>query len=105
MAGRSCALARPGPLPSSPTRGYPAINAVTATLGVPWLHIAGNHDLDAHAASDAASLATFRATYGPDTVAWEEPEATFIGMDDVIAMPGQRPAYVGGLRDDQFAFL
>jgi hypothetical protein len=84
---------------------YPAVNSATASLGVPWLHIAGNHDLDAGAASDEASLATFRRTYGPDTVAWEEPEATFIGMDDVIAMPGQRPAYVGGLRDDQFAFL
>jgi hypothetical protein len=84
---------------------YPAINQVTASLGVPWLHVPGNHDLDADAVDDATSLATFRSTYGPDTVAWEEPEATFIGLDDVIAMPGQRPAYVGGLREDQFAFL
>ena len=84
---------------------YPAINAVTTSLGAPWLHVAGNHDLDAGAGSDAATLATFRRTYGPDTVAWEEPEAVFIGLDDVVAMPGQRPAYVGGLREDQFAFL
>src|SRR5690606_10563494 len=84
---------------------YPAINAVTTSLRGPWLHIAGNHDLDADAADDAATLATFHRTYGPDTVAWEEPGATFIGLDDVVAMPGQRPAYVGGLREDQFAFL
>jgi hypothetical protein len=84
---------------------YPALDAVTATLGVPWLHIAGNHDLDAGAQSDQATLHSFRANYGPDTVAWEEPQATFIGLDDVVAMPGQRPSYVGGLRDDQFAFL
>jgi hypothetical protein len=84
---------------------YPALNAVTASLGVPWLHIAGNHDLDAGAASDADTLRTFRATYGPDTVAWEESQAIFIGLDDVVAMPGQKPAYVGGLREDQFAFL
>src|SRR5690606_13644677 len=56
---------------------YPAINAVTTSLGVPWLHIAGNHDLDADAADDAATLATFHRTYGPDTVAWEEAGATF----------------------------
>src|SRR5690606_20341710 len=62
---------------------YPAINAVTTSLGAPWLHVAGNHDLDAGAGSDAATLATFRRTYGPDTVAWEEPEAVFIGLDDV----------------------
>ena len=84
---------------------YPAINAVTTSLGVPWLHIAGNHDLDAGAADDAGSLATFHRTFGPDTVAWEEARATFIGLDDVIVQPGQRPAYVGGLRAEQFAFL
>jgi len=84
---------------------YPAVNAVTASLGVPWLHVAGNHDRDGRAPGDAGSLATFQRTYGPDTVAWEEPRATFIGLDDVIAVPGQRPAYVGGLRADQFAFL
>ncbi|MEO5565673.1 MAG: calcineurin-like phosphoesterase family protein [Luteimonas sp.] len=84
---------------------YPALNAVTASLGVPWLHIAGNHDLDAGASTDEETLRTFRATYGPDTVAWEEQGASFIGLDDVVAMPGQRPSYVGGLRGDQFAFL
>ena len=26
-------------------------------------------------------------------------------LDDVVYQPGQKPAYVGGLRDDQFAFL
>ncbi|NZA26645.1 calcineurin-like phosphoesterase C-terminal domain-containing protein [Luteimonas sp. SJ-92] len=84
---------------------YPAINAWTTRLGVPWLHVAGNHDLDAGVADDADSLRTFRRVYGPDTFAWEEPEAVFIGLDDVIALPGQRPAYIGGLRGDQFDFL
>lgn len=84
---------------------YPAINAVTTSLGVPWLHIAGNHDLDAEAMDDSATLATFHRVFGPDTVAWEEAGASFIGLDDVVATPGQRPAYVGGLREDQFAFL
>jgi hypothetical protein len=84
---------------------YPSLNAVTASLGLPWLHVAGNHDVDPGAVDDASSLRAFHASYGPDTVAWEEPGATFIGLDDIVAMPGQRPAYVGGLRDDQFAFL
>ncbi len=84
---------------------YPAVNAATATLGVPWLHAAGNHDLDFDAPRDEDSLLTFRNTYGPDTFAWEEPEATFVMLDDVIYQPGQSPAYIGGLRADQFAFL
>lgn len=84
---------------------YPALNAITQQLGVPWLHIAGNHDLDFDAKRDEDSLLTFRNTFGPDTFAWEEAQAVFIGLDDVVYMPGRKPAYIGGLREDQFAFL
>lgn len=84
---------------------YPAMNALTATLETPWLHAAGNHDLDFDAASDEDSLRSFRQTFGPDTFAWEEREASFIVLDDVIYRPGQSPAYIGGLRESQFRFL
>lgn len=84
---------------------YPLVNRATARLGLPWLHAAGNHDLDAAAASDEASLQTFRSVFGPDTLAWEEPEASFVVLDDVIARPGETPGYVGGLRPSQFEFL
>jgi hypothetical protein len=84
---------------------YPELKAVTTRLGIPWLHAAGNHDLDFDAPSDDASLATFRHHFGPDTFAWEEPQATFVVLDDVVYRPGKRPLYVGGLREDQFAFL
>nr|WP_144898928.1 calcineurin-like phosphoesterase family protein [Luteimonas cucumeris] len=84
---------------------YPAMNRITAGLGVPWLHLPGNHDLDFDASRDEDSLLSFRNLYGPDTFAWEEPELVFIGLDDVIHLPGQKPAYTGGLREDQFAFL
>ncbi|TXH72048.1 MAG: calcineurin phosphoesterase [Lysobacteraceae bacterium] len=84
---------------------YPALNAQTVRMGIPWLHVAGNHDLDFDAVRDEDSLLSFRNAYGPDTFAWEEAQAVFIGLDDVIYRPGQRPAYIGGFRDDQFAFL
>lgn len=84
---------------------YPALNAVTTRLGVPWLHVPGNHDFDPGAGADASSLTTFRASYGPDTFAWEEGAASIVVLDDVVLLPGQRPGYVGGLREDQFAFL
>ena len=84
---------------------FPAVTAATVSLAVPWLHVAGNHDLDFDAASDQDSLLTFRQHFGPDTYAWEEPEANFLILDDVIYQPGKKPAYIGGLRDDQFAFL
>lgn len=84
---------------------YPALNRATARLGLPWLHVAGNHDLDFDAASDEESLLTFRNTYGPDTFAWEEPQAVFIALDDVIYRPRPDGGYIGGLRESQFAFL
>ncbi|MEN1971254.1 calcineurin-like phosphoesterase C-terminal domain-containing protein [Luteimonas sp. MJ204] len=84
---------------------YPAINAVTTRLGLPWLHVPGNHDIDPDAQGDDASLSAFRASYGPDTFAWEEGAASFVVLDDVVQLPGERPAYVGGLREDQFEFL
>jgi hypothetical protein len=84
---------------------YPAMNRITSSLGVPWLHVAGNHDIDFDAARDEDSLDSFRNVFGPDTLAWEEPQAVFIGLDDIVYRPGQKPAYVGGLREDQFAFL
>jgi hypothetical protein len=84
---------------------YPALNQVTAKLGVPWLHVAGNHDLDFDAPRDEDSLLTFRNSYGPDTFAWEEREAVFIALDDVVYQPSPTPDYIGGLREDQFAFL
>lgn len=84
---------------------YPGLVAAVASLGVPWLHVPGNHDMDVEARSDATSLASYHRALGPDTYAWEERSMVFIGLDDVIARPGQVPAYVGGLRPDQFAFL
>ncbi|MGY0559631.1 calcineurin-like phosphoesterase C-terminal domain-containing protein [Luteimonas sp. A277] len=84
---------------------YPALNEVTASLGVPWLHVPGNHDLDFEVGHDRDSLRSFRGVYGPDTFAWEEDEAVFVGLDNVIYQPGERPAYIGGLRPDQFEFL
>lgn len=84
---------------------YPKLNAVTASLEVPWLHAPGNHDLDFDATRDEDSLLSFRHVYGPDTFAWEEAQANFVVLDDVVYQPGGKTDYIGGLRPDQFAFL
>ena len=84
---------------------YPALNRATAGLGVPWLHVPGNHDLDFDAVHDRDSLRSFRAAYGPDTFAWEERQATFVGLDNVVHRPDGAGGYVGGFRGEQFDFL
>jgi len=84
---------------------YPALKAETARLGIPWLYAPGNHDVDPGAVDDAGSLAGFRKEIGPDTLVRETELANFVVLDDVIVLPGQKPAYIGGFRDDQFALL
>lgn len=85
----------------------PAMARATAAMRTPWLHVSGNHDRDHGAATDEASLDSFRQVFGPDTFAWEEPGLAVVVLDNVIHQPGSGvPArYVGGLREAQFRFL
>ena len=83
----------------------PAVKQLTESLGVPWLHAPGNHDVDPGASSDEASLHLFQQRIGPDTFARQTALANIVVLDDVIYRPGQKPAYIGGFREDQFAFL
>lgn len=83
----------------------PAVKRTTEALGVPWLYAPGNHDVDAGATSDVGALGGFHHIFGADTRARETALANFFVFDDVITLPGQKPAYIGGLRDEQFAFL
>jgi hypothetical protein len=81
------------------------VKKVDKALDTPWLYVAGNHDIDFDAPDDARSLESFRAQFGPDTFAREEQAANFVVLDDVIYLPGEKPAYIGGLREAQFRFL
>ena len=73
---------------------YPELNRHHATLGIPWLHAPGNHDIDFDVSDDAASLNTYRRTFGPDTVAWEMPGHAFIALDDKGDSPDSQEALV-----------
>ncbi|MBE2210011.1 MAG: calcineurin-like phosphoesterase family protein [Xanthomonadaceae bacterium] len=84
---------------------YPAMKRETARLRAPWLHAPGNHDIDMESGDDVHALASFHGAFGPDTFAWQEPEANFVMLDDVIWQPTSSPRYIGGLREDQFTFL
>lgn len=84
---------------------YPAVKSVTNTLGLPWLYVPGNHDIDPGATGDGDSLRGFHRAFGKDTFLRRTALANFIGLDDVIVLPGRKPAYIGGFRLDQFAFL
>lgn len=81
------------------------VRAETARLGIPWLYAPGNHDIDPQAHADGDALRGFHEAIGPDSFVHETGLANFVVLDDVISFPGQKPAYIGGFREDQFAML
>lgn len=84
---------------------YPQLKALLDRHGVSWLYAPGNHDVDPGAAGDDGSLTHFHRAIGPDMFARETALANFVVLDDVVVLPNQSPAYVGGLREEQFEFL
>ena len=85
-------------------RLFDGVKAQTVRLQRPWLHVPGNHDMDYDAPDDAGSMASYREAFGADTFAWEETQAVFVGLDNIVYDPAAKD-YVGGIREDQFAFL
>ncbi len=86
-------------------RLLPEVKKVDKDLNTPWLYVAGNHDLDFDAPDDAQSLETFRRRVRPGYLRLGRTCANFVVLDDVIYLPGSKPAYIGGLREAQFRFL
>lgn len=92
-------------------------NAAIGQLGVPWLNVVGNHDMNfvdmgSEAANDKWSLETFKAVYGPTYYAYEYADTMFIVLDNVYYLgPNYRPGlptgaqYKGNLTPEQITFV
>jgi hypothetical protein len=86
------------------------VNRAIGLIGIPWVSVPGNHDMNFDAANDAHADESFERVYGPGTHAFEVGRAHFIVLDDVIYGGLTDPAtttqnYIGGLTDDQIAFV
>ncbi len=82
---------------------YASLTAAMARIGVPTYNVAGNHDLDLGTADDRHAMTSFELAYGPSTYAFHYGRVLFVALNDVRFLGG--PRYIGGLREDQFAFL
>ena len=96
------------------------ILGVGAAAGKPQWLVHGNHDLDFDATSDADSSDTWRRIFGPNYYAFEEGNALFVVLDNVVypcgeddlAMPGRDfcteggyPTYNGRVPEEQMQWL
>ncbi len=62
---------------------YPRFKKIVATGGVPQYFVAGNHDLDFDAETDAHSFDTFRREWGPEYYSFDIGKVHFVVLDNV----------------------
>ncbi len=62
---------------------YPRFKQIIAVGGVPQYFVAGNHDLDWDATSDADSFDTFRREWGPEYYSFDIGQVHFVVLDNV----------------------
>jgi len=85
---------------------FEPINKATARIGIPWFNVIGNHDINDDSPDPYHSDERFNKIYGPSTYAFHHGKVFFIVLNNIIfpnAYTGHY--YVGGIRDDQFAFI
>jgi hypothetical protein len=85
---------------------YPAYAKTIGKVGVPWFSVMGNHDMNLDAAKDELTDETFESFFGPATYAFNEGEAHFIVLENILYPdPRDGQGYWGGLRADQLQFV
>ena len=62
---------------------FPRFKRMMAVGGVPQYFVAGNHDLDFDATSDADSFDTFRREWGPEYYSFDIGQVHFVVLDNV----------------------
>jgi hypothetical protein len=85
------------------------LNAVTGTIGLPWHHVHGNHDMNFDASGDAHAAETHKRVYGPTDYAFHHGSAVFIVLDNVVyegpREDGKPGGYHAAFSEDQLAFI
>ncbi|MGE0442846.1 MAG: calcineurin-like phosphoesterase C-terminal domain-containing protein [Gemmatimonadales bacterium] len=81
---------------------YDDYEAAVSELGIPFVQVVGNHDLDLDERSDGASTTTFERRFGPRYYSFNRGQVHYVVLDDVLYYGG---GYLGYVDDDQLAWL
>lgn len=79
----------------------PEYQAAVAQTCLPFINVAGNHDVDREMATDADALRTFQHHFGPANFSFNRGEVHYIVLDDVFWYGG----YFGYLSHEQLTWL
>ncbi|WP_259087036.1 calcineurin-like phosphoesterase family protein [Salinibacter ruber] len=81
---------------------YPQYEAAVQEMGVPFLQVVGNHDMDYGASSDDGSTETYRNQFGPTYYSFDRGAVHYVVLDDVF---WNQHEYFGYVNDAQLAWL
>ena len=95
---------------------YPRFKQIISVGDTPQYFVAGNHDLDFDAGSDADSFDTFRREWGPEYYSFDIGDVHFVVLDNVrypcngvddhpFCDPAESPTYNGVIHDRQMEWL
>ncbi len=82
---------------------YGRNNRLVGSLGLPWWNVCGNHDMNYEAPDNQYSRETFKRIFGARHYAFQYGPATFIMLDNVEYLGGNK--YQGRIGADQMAFV
>jgi len=81
---------------------YPQYEAAVQDMGVPFLQVLGNHDMDYGAPSDDGSAQTYRDQFGPTYYSFDRGAVHYVVLDNVF---WNQHEYFGYIDDTQLAWL
>ncbi len=89
---------------------YPRLTSAFGKIGIPWLNVLGNHDLNFDAADNRHAYDTFRRTFGATYYSFDWGPVHFLVLNNIEwtgADPaqGRRGSYRGFLGERQLAFV
>ncbi len=85
---------------------FDPLNQFISTIGIPWRHIIGNHDLDFSAADNIAARGTYFRYYGPSYYSFSYGQAHFIVIDNIrFIIDGDNRYYRPEITGDHMMFI
>ena len=89
---------------------FSGYEAAVQQMGLPFMQVVGNHDLNFDAPGDPGSTATFRQHFGPEYYSFDRGAVHYVVLDDVYwpgsdGFGGDTDDYLGHLDATQLAWL
>ncbi|MBS1705215.1 MAG: calcineurin-like phosphoesterase family protein [Armatimonadetes bacterium] len=84
---------------------YGSLKGVVSTIGLPWYHVKGNHDMNYDSPQHEGSYETFISHFGPTHFAFNYGRVHFIVIDDVLYHGSAKGGYHGEITAENLEFI